>query len=152
MSQSAPSAPPSPAADRVESRWWIVVAAAAAFWAFAFVVGLFVFLFVLTGTLGGVAAGAPGDVLPGIFFPVGFGLVALVVVPIALLGLALGLLLPVALYLDAEAVGRAEVEWTPDPILYALVGTVGLFAQGTPVQPAVALYYLYQRHRHVGTP
>ncbi|WP_254536406.1 hypothetical protein [Halomarina litorea] len=139
----------------VESRWWLAIAAAAVFWVLAYVVGALLFLTAFAGFLGGVAGwplghfGGPG---PAGFFPVGFGFVLLVVIPLALLGLALGLLLPVALYLDAEAVGRANVGWDPDPVLYAIVGVVGLFAQGVPVQPAVALYYLYRRHQHVGTP
>lgn len=145
-STSAPHATGRP----VESRWWVVVAAAAAFWALAYVVVAFVFLAVFLGAVGGFAVGPFGE--PGPFVPFGVGAVFLVVVPLVLVGLALGLLLPVALYLDAAAVGRADVGWDPDPVLYAIVGVVGLFAQGVPVQPAVALYYLYQRHRYVGTP
>lgn len=151
-----PSTPRSTTSGRgVESRWWLVVAAAAVFWVLAYVVGVFLFLTVLLGVLGGAAVGPFGHLGgPGHVggFPVGFGLLLLVVIPLALLGLALGLLLPVALYIDAEAVARADVGWDPDPVLYAIVGVVGLFAQGVPVQPAVALYYLYRRHQHVGTP
>jgi hypothetical protein len=126
-----------------------VIGVAAVFWALAYAVGLLAVLLGLFGALTGAAVGPIGG-FP--FRPVGFGIVLLVAVPIVLVGVALGLLLPVALYLDAEAVGRADVGWEPDPVLYGLVGVVGLFAQGVPIQPAVACYYLYGRHRHVGTP
>jgi hypothetical protein len=94
-----------------------------------------------------VAAGEP---------PLALGLsvagVALLVVPLVLLGLLLALLFPFAIYADAAAVADADVGWDPDPFLYGLLGAVGLFAGGAPVQPAVGLYYLYRRHQHVGTP
>lgn len=142
--------------ERVDSRWWLVVAAAAAFWAVAYVLGALFALIAFLGVFGGAFFGSMGPghgfPLPLPFFPGGFGLAALLILPLALLGLLVSLLLPVALYLDAEAVGRADVGWTPDPVLYAIAGVVGLFAQGLPIQPAVALYYLYRRHEHVGEP
>ncbi|WP_254545531.1 hypothetical protein [Halomarina pelagica] len=130
----------------VESRWWLVVAAAAVFWVLAFVVGVLAFLVGMAAFVGGFFLD------PSFFLPGAFGLAFLVVVPLVLLGLVLAVALPVALYFDAKAVREAAIGWEPDPVLYALVAVVGLFAQGVPIQPAVALYYLYRRHQHVGEP
>lgn len=140
--------------ERVDSRWWLVVAAAAAFWAVVYAVGVLFALVAVLGVFGGAFFGSmgPGHGFPFPFFPGAFGLAALLIVPLVLVGFLVSLLLPVALYLDSEAVGRADVGWTPDPVLYAIAGVVGLFAQGLPIQPAVALYYLYRRHEHVGEP
>ncbi|MFC7156448.1 hypothetical protein ACFQPA_13445 [Halomarina halobia] len=130
----------------VESRWWLVVAAAAAFWVLAFAVGALAFLVGMAAFVGGFFLD------PSLFLPGAFGLALLVIVPFVLLGFALAVALPVALYFDATAVRGAAVGWEPDPVLYALVAVVGLFAQGVPIQPAVAVYYLYRRHQHVGEP
>lgn len=137
----------------VDSRWWLVVAAAAAFWAVAYALGVLFALVAVLGVFGGAfVGGGHGFPFPLPFFPGAFGLAAVLIVPLVLVGLLVSLLLPVALYLDSEAVGRAGVGWEPDPVLYAIAGVVGLFAQGLPIQPAVALYYLYRRHEHVGVP
>ncbi|MFC6837341.1 hypothetical protein [Halomarina ordinaria] len=144
METARPTARPAP--GRVESRWWYWIAAAAAFWVLAYVLGVVGFVLGVGAFLGGVFFD------PTVFVPGAFGLLFVVVVPLVLFGLLVSLVLPVALYLDAEAVGEAGVGWEPDPVLYALVAAVGLFAQGLPVQPAVAVYYLYLRRRHVGTP
>lgn len=135
----------------VDSRWWLVVAAAAAFWAVAYALGVLFALVAVLGVFGGAFVGG-GHGFPVPFLPGAFGLAAVLIVPLVLVGLLVSLLLPVALYLDSEAVGRAGVGWEPDPVLYAIAGVVGLFAQGLPIQPAVALYYLYRRHEHVGVP
>ena len=134
----------------VDSRWWLVVAAAAAFWAVAYAIGALFALVAVIGVFGGAFVGGYGG--PVSFLPGAFGLAAVLIVPLVLVGLLVSLLLPVALYLDSQAVGRAGVGWEPDPVLYAIAGVVGLFAQGLPIQPAVALYYLYRRHEHVGVP
>ena len=132
---------------RVDSEWWKAVAVAGAFFVLAYVVGVVLFVTLFASVLAGTAVGGPPELLFG-----GFGLVFLVVVLLALAGFVLGLLLPVALYLDAQAVVDANVGWQPDPTLYAIVAVVGLFAQGVPIQPAVAFYYLYKRRQAVGTP
>ena len=132
---------------RVDSNWWKAVAAAGAFFVLAYVVGVLFFLVAFGTFVFGAAAGGPPELFVG-----GFGLLLVFVVLFALVGLAFSLLLPVALYLDARAVDEANVGWHPDPTLYAIVGVVGLFAQGVPIQPAVAFYYLYKRRQAVGTP
>jgi len=142
---STPTTAPA-TARRVDSEWWKAIALAGAFFVLAYIVGVILFVTLFASVLFG-AAGGPPELFVG-----GFGLVFLGVVVLALVGFALSLLLPVALYLDAEAVNEADVGWRPDPTLYAIAGVVGLFAQGLPVQPAVAFYYLYKRRGAVGTP
>lgn len=132
---------------RVDSNWWQAIAVAGIFFVLAYVVGLFLFVTLFASILFGAAAGGPPELFVG-----GFGLLFVFVGLFVLVGIVLSLLLPVALYLDAEAVNEANVGWRPDPTLYAIVGVVGLFAQGLPVQPAVAFYYLYKRRQAVGTP
>ncbi|WP_256685574.1 hypothetical protein [Halococcus qingdaonensis] len=62
----------------------------------------------------------------------------------------------ISLFMDARAVGRGDFEWRPNQYLYGLVGLLHLGALFTVVVYAVtmpvALFYLYRRHRHVGTP
>ncbi|MWG34446.1 hypothetical protein [Halomarina oriensis] len=127
----------------VDSEWWKAIALAGAFFVFAYVVGLLLFLTVFVPAV--IGLGDPAGLLG-----VGFGLAFLVFVLLALVGLVLSLLLPVALYFDAQAVTEANVGWRPDPTLFAGVAALGLFVQI--VQPAVAFYYLYKRRQAVGTP
>mgnify|MGYP006274228013 FL=1 len=137
------------AAEAVDSRWWYWVAAVPLYWVASSVLGfafaLVAFAFALTGAGVGAAGGNPG---------LGFGLGALGFVGLALLFVAVGLVVslafPVAVYLDAEAVGDAGGDWQPDPALYALVGLAGVIAQ--PLQVPLAVYYLYKRHESVGRP
>jgi hypothetical protein len=140
------SAPSTTATRHVDSDWWQVVALAGAFFVLAYVAGVFLFGGVVLSFLVG-AGGGPPELFVG-----SVGVLFLVVLAMVLVGLVLSLLLPIALYYDAEAVAAADVGWDPDPTLYAIAGVVGLFAQGVPVQPAVAFYYLYKRHEAVGTP
>lgn len=133
----ATASPPSPAT--VDSRWWYVVAAVPVLSVAGFAVGLLFFVFVFL--LG--FAGAPGGMELFVLLFV-FG------IPFALLGGAVALAAPVALYFDAEAVTEAGVGWEPDAALYAVAALAGLVVPF--LQPGVALYYLYQRHQHVGTP
>lgn len=60
------------------------------------------------------------------------------------------LVLPIALYKDVEYVRSLDVDWEPDRDLFVLLAVVGIFVNL--VSPVVALYYLYQRHVHVGRP
>ncbi|MFB6119980.1 MAG: hypothetical protein ABEJ68_02555 [Halobacteriaceae archaeon] len=130
----------------VSSRWWYVVAVTTVYDVLVFAALLLLLPLVLLAALGA----APGDL------PVALGLsmaaVLAIVVPLALLGMLLALLFPVAIYADAEAVAAANLDWDPDPFLYGLLGVAGLFSGGAPVQPVLGLYYLYRRHQHVGTP
>ena len=132
------------------SRWWYWIAAYPVYSLLAIPLALLaVVLFASVG-----AATAPMGPDPGVVGPVMFGVVALVVgigAIYALLGLVLTLLLPVALYLDATELTESTVTWSPDPILYGLVGLLNFLAAPV-VGIIVALYYLYRRHEHVGTP
>lgn len=57
-----------------------------------------------------------------------------------LVGVALGLAVPFALYFDAREIGRQDFEWKPTGILYA-IGS--LFLSGL-----VVLHYLWKRYKY----
>ncbi|WP_336343405.1 hypothetical protein [Halalkalicoccus ordinarius] len=145
--------PEATAAVDDESRWWYWIAAYPVYSLLA--IPLTLLAVVLFASVG--AATAPmGPAGPdrGVVGPAMSGVVALVVGIVAiyaLLGLVLTLLLPVALYLDATELTESTVAWSPDPILYGLVGLLNFLAAPV-VGIIVALYYLYRRHEHVGTP
>ncbi|MFC4359670.1 hypothetical protein ACFO0N_17130 [Halobium salinum] len=130
----------------VDSKWWYWIAAVPAY-------------FVLTLLFGGAAfflvlAGVGIDLLGGLGVAT-FGVTALLVVfafLVALPGLLLAVLFPVAIYVDARAVERAALDWRPDPVLYGLVAVVGVVATNFVVSVPLACYYLYKRHEAVGTP
>ncbi|WP_129114184.1 hypothetical protein [Halegenticoccus tardaugens] len=134
-----------PDAD-VDSRWWywiaavpvyfvlLVVAAVVAFVAFAFGFALDV------AGLGGLAS------LTNVLL---FSVAAFV---LALPGLVLAVLFPLAIYVDAKAVARSGSEWSPDAVLYGLVALAGVIVTNFVVSVPLAVYYLYLRHEHVGTP
>lgn len=140
---------PYPPLDAVDSRWW--------YWIAAYVVVSLLFVpFVIVA---GIAVAAPVFVVgPDTGYLIGgpvalvLGLVAAVLVfGFALLALSVFLLLPVALYVDARHVARADLDWKPDPVLYGVLGLLQLLV--TPlVGFFVAVYYLYRRHEHVGVP
>ncbi|WP_323191357.1 hypothetical protein [Halostella sp. PRR32] len=132
---------------RVDSNWWYVVAVTPLFSLLLFLVTGWMVAAVLLGFGGGLMPmmGHSGT-LAGIFT---------LLIPVFLfgtVGTVLTAVFPISLYLDAKAVRAADIGWDPDPVLYALVAVVGIvstaFAFGIPL----SLYYLYQRHRHVGTP
>lgn len=128
-------------APRVASRWWYWIAAVPIYAVVTFLLFGLLFLFVAGAGMGGPGM-TPMPVGPGVVFP----LVVLFVIP----GIVLAVMLPVAFYFDATAVAESAVDWDPDPVLYALVGVVGIFVNV--VGPVAALYYLYRRHQHVGAP
>lgn len=136
-----------PAAE-VDSRWWYWIAAypivALLALPFAFVLLLvFVVPIVVLDAAGGHAA-AP--------FVLGVILVvAVVAFSFVMIGLAIFVMLPVALYFDAKAVAEGGFTWKPDPLVYALVGVLQFIV--TPlIGLIVAIYYLYRRHTAVGVP
>ncbi|WP_135821793.1 hypothetical protein [Halostella litorea] len=148
------SAPESPstdraAADRVDSNWWYVVAVMPVL----SLLGFLVFGWVVAALFFSLGFGLP---MGGMMGPMAVaGPLVVVFLPLFLLGMVgtvLTALFPIALYLDAEAVAAADVGWDPDPALYALVAVVGIVATAFLLDVAVSLYYLYQRHQHVGTP
>lgn len=133
----------------MESRWWYWIAAypvvGLLFIPLAIIVG--VLLMVLLVALdAGTSASAPSAVALIVVFVGG-----LLVLAFFLLGLAIFVVLPVALYFDAAAVEEAPVDWDPDPFVYALLAAMQFFV--TPVIGfVVAVYYLYRRHTAVGVP
>jgi hypothetical protein len=122
----------------VDSRWWYWIAAVPVFFvlsvAFAVVFVATVFLGLFLGE--------------GVAMVVLFGLAGL----FALAGLVLSILFPLAVYVDAQAVSRADVDWNPDPVLYGLVALAGVVVTAFVVSVPLALYYLYRRHGAVGVP
>lgn len=137
-----------PPLDAVDSRWW--------YWIAAYVATslLFVPFVVLAGVafLSPVLVAGPGSG-PVIGAPVAFVflLVALLLLGFGILAFVVFVGLPIALYMDARRVGRADLDWRPDPFVYGGLGLLQFVV--TPVVGfLVALYYLYQRHKHVGVP
>lgn len=72
-----------------------------------------------------------------------------VVLVLPLLGFLL--LYPVALLGDVRYVRAASGEWQPNRLVYGLLGLVVLATVGL-ASFLVSPYYLYRRHRHLGTP
>ena len=130
----------------VDSKWWYAVAA--------------VPLYVLVGIVGGVFAvvlfllGVAVDVGGGMGLATGLVVVLLTlgVSGYALAGLALSILFPVGIYLDAKAVTTAETSWKPDAVLYLLVAAASVVLSAFTLSAVVALYYLYRRNQAVGVP
>jgi len=151
---SEPSADPLerdvPPLDAVDSRWWYWIAAYPVVSLLLFPV-LAIVAFATFSTAFVVGSGmepGPGPGMGFAFVGVAFGFL---VFALFLLSLVVFLLLPAALYMDARAVARAGLDWTPDPLVYAVAGLLQFVV--TPVVGlVVALYYLYRRHEHVGVP
>jgi hypothetical protein len=134
-----------PDAD-VDSNWWYWIAAVPVYFLVTLLLGGFAFVAFLTGIgldlLGGAGVAT---------FGVGLLFVALVAL-VALPGLLLGVLFPVAIYVDARAIERAALDWSPDPVLYGLVALAGVLVTNFVVSVPLACYYLYRRHETVGSP
>lgn len=134
-----------PEAD-VDSKWWYWIAAVPVYFLVTLLLSGFAFVAFLFGIgldlLGGAGIATFGVSLLFV------ALVALVALP----GLLLAVLFPVAIYVDARAVERAPFDWSPDPVLYGLVALVGVLATNFVVSVPLACYYLYRRHEAVGTP
>jgi hypothetical protein len=130
----------------VDSDWWYWIAA--------------VPLYFLVTLVGGVVAGVV-FLFAGVLDVVGFGgvasfstfvLFAGVAALFGLVGVALAVVFPVALYVDARAIEELDGEWTPDPVLWGLFGVVAVLVTNFVLSVPLALYYLYRRHAAVGTP
>lgn len=142
-----------PPLDAVGSRWWYWIAVYPI--AMVLVVPLVVFAVVLftvpltvveSSTDAPAAAPTPSALLA--VLAMAFAAVVLVVI---MLGIVSSVLLPIALYMDARAVAKADLEWSPDPVLYGVLGLLPYFV--TPlVGIVVAVYYLFRRHEVVGVP
>ena len=123
----------------VDSRWWYWIAAVPVYFALTLAFGaLLVPVFLLGFAFDAGVAVALFAVVGGVF--------------VALPGLALAVLFPVAVYVDARAVSAADVGWNPDPALYGLVALAGVLVTAFTVSVPLALYYLYRRHGAVGVP
>lgn len=69
------------------------------------------------------------------------------------------LALPVAFAIDVSFINDVQNNWSPDRMLWILVGVVGVLVAANTVQIellyvlfAFCLWYLYRRHQYVGTP
>lgn len=143
-----PVDPTYPPLDVVDSRWWYWIVA------YPVVTLLFVPFVVISSVVILSPFLAVGPEGPGggavVLALVGWMLLLLTVFLVVAVFVVV-MMLPVALYFDARAVGLSHVDWEPDPILYA-IGGLSQFVVTPLVAVAVALYYLYQRHEHVGIP
>lgn len=134
--------------ERVDSRWWYWIAA------YPIVGLLFIpFIFLLIIFLG-IPVVALGETVGDPAAPLAFVLILFAIVlgfSFFMIALAVFVMLPVALYFDAQAVAEANLEWEPDPFVYAIIGALQFFV--TPlIGLIVAVYYLYRRHTDVGVP
>jgi hypothetical protein len=130
----------------VDSRWWywiaavpiyfVVTALFGIFWAIAFVLG---FGLDLAG-LGGLATLGT------------FSALFVAVFVLALVGIALAVAFPLAIYVDAAAIERANLDWKPDPVLYGIVALAAVVVTNFVLSVPLSLFYLYKRHEAVGTP
>jgi len=145
--------------DRVDSRWWYWIVAAPAVFAFWVVTVAWVALAIWVES--DIAVWAPGNdpvtQSASISLTV-FGVPLVVLVAI----------LPLAVFQDTRAIDCASVEWSPPGSIYALLSlcswlvgvamrllfvylSIAIIA-GSATSVVVALYYLWQRHEHVGVP
>jgi uncharacterized integral membrane protein len=104
--------------DPITSRWWYGVALQPV------TTLLFIGLFALVGTGILQTADAFSDTVKFLLLVV-VGIPLIIVVIGGFIG---GPLFPVALFMDAKAVRRADLEWKPNPYLYAILGLTQLMA------------------------
>ena len=133
--------------DPIDSRWWYWVAA----------VPLYVVVSILA--VGIVIASLGVGVLIDLGGGMGVGSLLAVLVSIAVIGfvalggLALLVMFPIGIYLDAKTIANAEaIEWSPDPVLYAIVAVASIVFTVYFLSLAVSIYYLYRRRQAVGQP
>ena len=130
----------------VDSKWWYWVAAVPAYAAVGLLGGIVAFgLFILS--IGIDIAGGMG-LATGTLVVVG----TLVAVLYGLAGLVLFVMFPIGIYLDAQAIAEADVEWDPDPVLYGIVAVTTALFSALLVSLVVAIYYLYRRNQVLDTP
>ncbi|MFC3477723.1 hypothetical protein [Halobacterium litoreum] len=141
---SAVDAPP------VGGRWWYWVAAVPLYYVAATVLGFLLGVVAFALAVGGVFTASAGDVTAPLSVGLGFALVVLGALLLAAVGLLVSVAFPLAVYRDATALADADVDWDPDPALYAALGVAGILLQ--PLQVPVAVYYLFKRHESVGRP
>lgn len=132
----------------VDSNWWYWIAAVPAYFLLVFALGIgaaLLFLFAFALDVAGLAG--LGSVIAGLVATLGF-------VGLALVGLVVAVLFPVAVYVDARAIERADldIDWRPDPALYGLLALAAVLVTNFVLSVPFAVYYLYRRHQHLGTP
>jgi len=135
-----------PKASDVDSKWWYCVAAVPIYVVAGLVAGVFAtVLFV---------AGVAVDVSGGMGIASGAVIVAILLgtVVYGLAGIALSVLFPIGIYLDAKTLASADVSWDPDPVLYLLVAVASVLLTVFTLSVVLALYYLYRRNKAVGIP
>lgn len=134
----------------VSSRWW---------WGVAIIPLLYILVWVGVAGLEFFSVRVPGDPpslapLPGTVRP--FLYTALTVGVSIILVTVLNPVFVVSLYKDVTAVRAADAGWKPSKYGYGLVSLIHLVGILIPlvyfVTLPAAVYYLYQRHRHVGVP
>jgi len=128
------------------SNWWYAVAAVPIYVLVGIVGGVFAFVLFLFGIAVDVSGGM------GLATGLVVALLTVGVIGYALTGLALSILFPVGIYLDAKAVSAAEHSWDPDAVLYLLVAVASVLLSAFALSAVVALYYLYRRNEAVGVP
>jgi hypothetical protein len=130
----------------VDSKWWYWVAAVPAYAAVGLLGGIVAFgLFILTigiDVAGGMGLATGALVLVGTLVAVLYGLA----------GLVLFVMFPIGIYLDAQAIAEADVDWEPDPVLYGIVAVTTALFSALLVSLVVAIYYLYRRNQVLGVP
>lgn len=154
MSSDAPATVEDPLAedypplDAVDSRWW--------YWIAAYVVSAVLFVpFVVIAAVAiivpGIAVGGGQETAFAGPFVVLVLLFVLLLFAAVLVVFAVFAVLPIALYMDARQVDKANLRWQPDPIVYGLLG-LAQFVVTPLVGFVVAVYYLFRRHEAVGVP
>lgn len=129
-----------PSADEVESRWWYWIAAIP----LASVIGYVLMVLV-------ILTAAPAITTTGAELGAGFGVAFVALAAFGVFALVFGLMFPLAIYFDAQAIREADLdEWKPDPAFFAVLGVIGLAV--AVVQLVVAVYYLTRRRQVVGVP
>ncbi len=132
--------------SRPDSRWWYAIAAVPITYAVSFLFGGVATIWALLLVLGAGMAPNAGIVVGG-----GISLLIFGALAVAAVTVLVTVLLPVALYFDTELVAEVDsAGWNPDRDLYVIAALAGLFVSG--LSAAVALYYLYRRHVHLGVP
>lgn len=112
-----------PPLDIVGSRWW--------YWIVAYLVVSVLFVpIVIIAALAFVTPAVvvgPGEPTVGVPLQVLVLVFTLLIFGFAILSLAVFVMLPVALYMDARQVARANIDWEPDPVLYAILALLKSF-------------------------
>ena len=123
----------------VNSRWWYWIAAVPLSVVIATVGFIVFFITILTG------------VAIDFEFAVA-GLWILIVPVVGLSGVIMTVMFPVATYIDARAIAESRYQWTPDPRIWGIIAFGTVIGSVFVLSIVVAVYYLYRRHKAVGTP